>query len=79
MNIKKSIIPAQKQHNFLKLSKIQNGKLHFSPTFQKVELHNSTFFQQTTTKDYVPINDRSFTKREQTRRFQIFSQDHLAL
>ena len=45
MNIKKCIIPAPKRLNFLKLSQIQNGKLYFSPTFQKVELRNSTFFQ----------------------------------
>ena len=25
---------------------IKNGKPDFSPMFQKVELHNSTFFQQ---------------------------------
>ena len=48
MNIKKSIIPAQKRLNFQKLSQIQIGKLYFSPTFQKVELRNSTFFQQYT-------------------------------
>ena len=27
------------------LSEIENGKLYFSPTFQKVELRNLTFFQ----------------------------------
>ena len=47
MNIKKRLLPAQKRHNFLKLSRTQNGKLYFSPTFQKVELRNSTFFQWT--------------------------------
>ena len=47
MNIKKCILPAQKRHNFQKLSQTQNGKLCFSPTFQKVELRNSTFFQLT--------------------------------
>ena len=41
----KSIIPAPKWHNFLKLSQTENGKPNFSPTFQKVELRNSTFFQ----------------------------------
>ena len=46
MNIKKCIIPAPKWPNFLKLPQTENGKLYFSPTFQKVELRNSTFFQQ---------------------------------
>ena len=45
MNIKKSIIPAQNRLNFLKLSQIENGKLYSSPTFQKVELRNSTSLQ----------------------------------
>ena len=27
------------------IPQIKNGKPDFSPTFQKVELHNSTFFQ----------------------------------
>ena len=43
--IKKCIIPAQNRLNFLKLSQIENGKLYSSPTFQKVESRNSTFFQ----------------------------------
>ena len=41
----KSIIPPGKWLNFLKLPQTKNGKLYFSPTFQKVELRNSTFFQ----------------------------------
>ena len=45
MNIKKCILPAQKLHNFQKLPKIEIGELYFSPMYQKVELHNSTFFQ----------------------------------
>ena len=45
VNFKKCIIPAQKWHNFQKLSQIESGKLYFSPMFQKVKLHNLTFFQ----------------------------------
>ena len=41
----KSIIPALKSLNFLKLPQIKNRKLYFSLTFQKVELRDSTFFQ----------------------------------
>ena len=35
-----------KWHNFLKLPQSKMGKLYFYPTFQKVGLHYSTFFQQ---------------------------------
>ena len=42
----KCIIPPSKWHNFLKLPQTKNGKLYFSPMFQKVELLNLTFFQQ---------------------------------
>ena len=45
MNIKKCIIPPPKPHDLLKCPQTENGKLYFSPTFQKVELRNSTFFQ----------------------------------
>ena len=38
MNIKKYIIPSVKRHNLLKLPHIENGKLYFSPLFQKFEL-----------------------------------------
>ena len=46
MNIKKCIIPGPKLPNFQKLPQTKNGKLYLSPTFQKVELRNSTFFQK---------------------------------
>ena len=45
MNIKKCLLPAPKIPNFLKLPQTKNGKLYFSPIFQKGELRNSTFFQ----------------------------------
>ena len=36
-----------------KVPQIENGKPNFSPTFQKVELRNSTFFQQFYNSPYL--------------------------
>ena len=38
--------PSQEMAQLSKVLQIENGKPDFSLTFQKVELHNSTFFQQ---------------------------------
>ena len=58
MNIKKCILPAQKLPNFLKLPQTENGKLNFSPTFQKIELRNSTFFFKNETRScYAKVED----------------------
>ena len=67
MNIKKCIIPAPKRHNFQKLSQIQNRKLYFSPTFQKVELRNSTFFQLLSQKQSALKFKRRHLKQFQLR------------
>ena len=56
MNIKKCIIPPVKWLNFQKLPQTKNRKLYFSPTFQKVELCNSTFFQQTNFDGALDLN-----------------------
>ena len=37
--------PSQEMAQLSNVPQIKNGKPNFSPTFQKVELHNSTFFQ----------------------------------
>ena len=37
--------PRQEMAQLPKVPQIENGKPDFSPTFQKVELRNSTFFQ----------------------------------
>merc|ERR1712105_93865 len=37
--------PSQKMAQLSQIPQIENGKPDFSPTFQKVELRNSTFFQ----------------------------------
>ena len=37
--------PSQEMAQLPKVPQIENGKPDFSPTFQKVELRNSTFFQ----------------------------------
>ena len=37
--------PSQEMAQLPKVPKIKNEKPDFSPTFQKVELRNSTFFQ----------------------------------
>ena len=39
--------PSQEMAQLPQIPQIKNGKPDFSPTFQKVELPNSTFFQQT--------------------------------
>ena len=61
VKFKKSIIPAQKRHYLLKLPHIKNGKLYFSPSFPKVELCNSTFFQQCNMFT-TPITSRAFAE-----------------
>merc|ERR1712105_48213 len=38
--------PSQEMAQLSQIPQIENGKPDFSPTFQKVELRNSTFFQQ---------------------------------
>ena len=38
--------PRREMAQLPQVPQIENGKPDFSPTFQKVELHNSTFFQQ---------------------------------
>ena len=68
MNIKKCILPAQKRHNFLKLSQTQNGKLYISPTFQKVELRNSTFFQQKKSEIQVEVSELWLQKKSESRK-----------
>ena len=60
MNVKKYIIQGPKLPNFQKLPQTKNGKLYFSPTFQKVELRNSTFFQQTFTYPFIRFIINSF-------------------
>ena len=40
--------PSREMAQLPNVPKIENGKPDFSPTFQKVELRNSTFFQQMT-------------------------------
>ena len=42
---KKMYHPSQEMAQLPQVPQIKNGKPDFSPTFQKVELHNSTFFQ----------------------------------
>ena len=37
--------PRREMTQFSQVPQIKNGKPDFSPTFQKAELHNSTFFQ----------------------------------
>ena len=37
--------PSQEMAQLSQVPQIENGKPDFSPTFQKVELRNSTFFQ----------------------------------
>ena len=37
--------PSQEMAQLPQIPQIENGKPNFSPTFQKVELRNSTFFQ----------------------------------
>ena len=37
--------PCQEMAQLSQIPQIENGKPDFSPTFQKVELRNSTFFQ----------------------------------
>ena len=39
--------PRQEMAQLSQVPQIENGKPDFSPTFQKVELRNSTFFQLT--------------------------------
>ena len=43
--------PSQEMAQLPKVPQIENGKPDFSPTFQKVELHNSTFSNQQHTSD----------------------------
>ena len=38
--------PSREMAQLPQVPQIKNGKPDYSPTFQKVELHNSTFFQQ---------------------------------
>ena len=38
--------PRQEMAQLSQVPQIKNGKLDFSPTFQKAKLRNSTFFQQ---------------------------------
>ena len=38
--------PRREMAQLPQMPQIENGKPDFSPTFQKVELRNSTFFQQ---------------------------------
>ena len=38
--------PSREMAQLPQVPQIKNGKPDFSPTFQKAELHNSTFFQQ---------------------------------
>ena len=47
--------PRQEMAQLPQIPQIKNGKPDFSPTFQKVELRNSTFFQQHSTAALSPI------------------------
>merc|ERR1711911_116531 len=44
--------PRQEMAQLSQIPQIKNGKPDFSPTFQKVELRNSTFFQSTKIKHF---------------------------
>ena len=45
--------PRREMAQLTQVPQIKNGKPDFSPTFQKVELRNSTFFQQSTRRAYA--------------------------
>ena len=46
------------------IPQIKNGKPDFSPTFQKVELRNSTFFQQVSPVGYLLNHSKFVLYRE---------------